>query len=451
MDITALILAAGKGTRMKSKLPKVLHKVSGKIMLQHVLDAASAAGAARKIVVVGHEAPLVEEAVGCQAEIALQAEQKGTGHAVMQAEPFLKNFKGTALILCGDTPLLNGGELKKFCKAHKKSGACASVLTTEMENPTGYGRIVRSKEGFIKAIVEEKDATAEEKRIREINTGIYCVECPRLFEVLKEITNDNAQGEYYLTDIFAKIKGVRAVLTEDAEMVMGINSRKQLAEAESAMRTRILDALMESGVTIMDPASTFIESTVKIERDVTIYPYTWLEGATEIGEDSEIGPNVRLTNVKVGRAAKLQFLYGHDCAVKDFVTAGPYVHLRPGTVIKDSVKIGNFVEVKNSTVGRGTKLPHLSYIGDTDMGENVNIGCGSIMVNYDGKKKHRTKIEDNAFIGCNSNLVAPVTVKKGAYVAAGSTVTKEVPEDALAVARSRQKNFDGWAAKYRKK
>ncbi|MCD7975502.1 MAG: bifunctional UDP-N-acetylglucosamine diphosphorylase/glucosamine-1-phosphate N-acetyltransferase GlmU [Phascolarctobacterium sp.] len=451
MDVTALILAAGKGTRMKSKLPKVLHKVCGKPMLQHVLDAAEAAGAARKIVVVGHEAPLVEEAVGERAEIVLQAEQNGTGHAVMQAEGALKKFKGTVLILCGDTPLLSGKELKKFCEGHEKSGAEASVLTASMDDPTGYGRIICDSKGFLKAIVEEKDATEKEKKVREINTGIYCVSCQALFKSLKTITKNNVQGEYYLTDIFGKMEKVRAMETRDAQMIVGINSRKQLAEAESAMKTRILEKFMDDGVTIMDPASTFIESSVKIAPDTTIYPYTWLEGETEIGTGSEIGPSVRLSNVKVGEGAKLSFLYGHECTVGNCVTAGPYVHLRPDTVIGDDVKIGDFVEVKNSIVGKGSKLPHLSYIGDTDMGEDINIGCGTVVVNYDGKTKHRTVIGDGAFIGCNANLVAPVTVKNGAFVAAGSTITKEVPEEGLAVARARQKNIKGWAKKYRKK
>lgn len=453
VNLVAVILAAGKGTRMRSKYPKVLHKVGGKPMLQHVIDAATVAGCDEKVVIVGHEAELVEKMVGSQGKIALQAEQLGTGHAVMQTAEALKGFTGTALILCGDTPLLEGEELKKFCEAHKASGAAATVLTAVMDDPFGYGRIVRDEKGNVQAIVEQKDATEAQKAIKEINTGIYCMECPLMFDILATLTNDNAQGEYYLTDVLEKLnqagQKVGGVVTEDSDMVMGINSRKQLSVAEGVMRQRILDKLMDNGVTIMDPASTFIEGSVKIGRDTIIYPYTWLEGTTEIGEDCEIGPNARFTNVKIGNDNHLQFIYGHDCEVKNHVTAGPYVHLRPDTVISDGVKIGNYVEVKNSNVGEGTKLPHLTYIGDSDIGSGVNMGCGCITVNYDGKKKHRTIIGDNAFVGCNTNLVAPVTVQANTYIGAGSTITKEVPENALGIARAKQKNIEGWAEKYR--
>lgn len=452
-ELVAVILAAGKGTRMKSKLPKVLHKIGGKPMLQHVLDAADAAGAARKVVVVGHEAELVEAMVGEQAQMALQAEQLGTGHAVMQTEAVLKDFCGTVMLICGDTPLLEAAELKKFYEGHVASQAAATVLTAFMDDPAGYGRIIRDADGNVLGIVEEKDAVLEQKAIKEINTGIYCVEAPLLFEVLAILTCDNAQGEYYLTDVLAKLnamgKKVGGVATADSDMIMGINSRRQLAEAENIMRQRILNKLMDDGVTIMDPASTFIEKGVEIGQDTVIYPYTWLEGTTKIGEDCQIGPNVRLTNVRIGNTAELQFVYGHDCEVQDNVVIGPYVHLRPDTVIGDNVKIGNFVEVKNSHVGTGSKLPHLSYIGDSDIGSSVNIGCGCITVNYDGKKKHRTIIEDNAFVGCNSNMVAPVTIGAGAYIGAGSTITKDVPGDDLGIARAKQKNIEGWAAKYR--
>ncbi len=454
-NMVAIILAAGKGTRMRSKLPKVLHKVGGKAMLEHVLEAAAAAGAEEKLVVVGHGAEAVSRLVGDRGRTVLQEQQLGTGHAVLQTKAALADFRGTALILCGDTPLLDGAELARFCQVHKDSGNAATVLTTMMDDPTGYGRILRDEEGRVRAIVEEKDATAEEKKIREVNTGIYCLDCPLLFETLATLTCDNAQGEYYLTDVLAKLtaagKSVGGVVCPDSDMVLGINSRRQLAEAEALMRRRILYKLMDAGVTVMDPASTFIDADVSIGPDTVIYPYTWLESGSRIGEDCEIGPNVRLSNVQVGDGCHLQFLYGHDCRIGNNITAGPYVHLRPDTVLHDNVKIGNFVEVKNSSVGRGTKLPHLTYIGDSDIGSGVNMGCGCITVNYDGKNKHRTVIGDNAFIGCNTNLIAPVKVGDDCYVGAGSTITKEVPAAALGIARAKQQNIEGWAEKYRSK
>jgi len=452
MSMVAIILAAGKGTRMKSELPKVLHCVGGKPMVEHVVRAAKEAGADKEVVIIGHGAEAVRQELGTKVEFAVQEPQLGTGHAVMQAEDVLKTFHGTVLILCGDTPLLNGEELAKFVAQHKKSGASASVLTTYLENPFGYGRIIRDRNNNVHGIVEEKDATEIQRKIKEINTGIYCMECPEMFIILKRLSNNNAQGEYYLTDVLGKLKEagktVAAVVTEDSDMVLGINSRRQLAEAESVLRQRVLNKWMDAGVTIMDPASTFIEADVEIGNDTIIRPFTWLEGNTKIGKNCEIGPNSRLTNVEVGEGTHLQFIYAHDCKVGKDVTAGPFVHLRPDTEIGDKVKIGNFIEVKNSKVGVGSKLPHLSYIGDTDMGGGVNVGCGSIMVNYDGKQKHRTKIGNDVFIGCNSNLVAPVELGDGSFVAAGSTITKNVPKDGLGVARAKQTNIEGWAKKY---
>ena len=320
-NLTAVILAAGKGTRMKSKLPKVLHKVGGHPMLEHVMDAAEAAGCRDNVVVIGHGAELVRELVGSRARIALQAEQLGTGHAVLQAADTLKDFTGTVMILCGDTPLLEAEELKKFYAEHVKSGAAATVMSAMMEDPFGYGRILRDANGDVAGIVEQKDASEEQKLIKEINTGNYCVEAPLLFEVLRTLGNNNAQGEYYLTDVLAKLramgKKVGGVVTADSEMIMGVNSRRQLAEAESVMRRRILEKLMDEGVTVMDPTSTFIEKSVKIAPDTTIYPYTWLQGETVIGEDCEIGPNVRMENVKVADGCRCEFTHIHDCEVKN--------------------------------------------------------------------------------------------------------------------------------------
>lgn len=450
-DLLTVILAAGKGTRMKSALPKVLHTVGGKPMVQQVLNAANQAGSSRNIVVVGFGAEQVEKMIGSQAEFVVQEQQLGTGHAVRQAENLLKDFAGTVMILCGDTPLLEGETLARLYAEHRAAGAVATVLTARMPDPFGYGRVIRDAGGQVIKIVEQKDASPVELTVNEVNTGIYCFDRAALFAALAGIRCDNQQGEYYLTDVIAILAAqkakVWAVVAEDYQQTLGINSRLQMAEAEKILRRRKLNEVMESGVTIMDPDSTFIDAEVTIGTDTVIYPFTWLEGATSIGRGCSIGPSTRIQNTKIGDGVTLHFTYAHDCRVEDHVTVGPYVHLRPDTVLSEGVKVGNFVEVKNSQVGKNSKIPHLSYIGDTDMGARVNIGSGTITVNYDGKKKHRTTIEDEAFIGCNSNLVAPVTVGNGAYVAAGSTITKNVPPVGLGVARARQVNIDGWAGK----
>ena len=450
-DLTTVILAAGKGTRMKSSLPKVLHKAGGKAMLAHVLTAAKEAGARRNIVVVGFGGEAVEAALKGEAEFVTQAEQLGTGHAVLQAEPLLGGTQGTVLVLCGDTPLLTGKLLEKLVREHAAAGAKATVLTAVMPDATGYGRVLRSADGMVERIVEHKDATAEERAVREVNSGIYCFEAPDLFAALHEVGNDNAQGEYYLPDVLEilKKKGEKifAVAADDYEETLGVNSRAQLAASEKILRRRKNEALMADGVTLMDPDATYVDADVRVGRDTVLYPGTWLEGATVIGEGCEIGPSARFQDVKVGAHVTAHFCYAHECEIADGVTLGPYVHIRPATKLAAHVKIGNFVEVKNSVVGEGTKLPHLSYIGDADIGAGVNMGCGTITVNYDGKKKFRTEVGDNAFVGCNSNLVAPVRVGAGAYIGAGSTITKEVPEGDLAIARAHQKNITGWADK----
>ena len=318
--LTAVILAAGKGTRMKSKLPKVLHKVGGHPMLEHVMDTAEMAGCQDNVVIIGHGAELVRELAGKRARIALQAEQLGTGHAVLQAKEALKDFTGTVMILCGDTPLIEGDELKKLYDYHIQFGAAATVMTAMMVNPFGYGRILRNEKGDVTGIVEEKEATPEEKLIKEINTGNYCVEAPLLFDVLQSLGRKNEQSEYYLTNLLALLRArgekVAGLITPDSEMSMGVNSRRQLAEAENIMRRRILDKLMDDGVTIMDPASTFIEKSVKIAPDTVICPFTWLQGNTDIGTNCEIGPNVRLVNVIVEDGCKIQFSCAHDCKMK---------------------------------------------------------------------------------------------------------------------------------------
>jgi len=452
---TAVILAAGKGTRMKSALPKVLHKIGGKPMVQHVLDAATGAGAVSKIVVVGFGAAEVEQVLEGQADFVIQQEQLGTGHAVLQAVPKLASVNDTVMVLCGDTPLLTEQSLSKLLAAHREQLVQATVLTAVMPDAAGYGRIVRNAAGQVVKIVEQKDATPAERQISEVNTGIYCFEQQALLEALRQIDCDNAQGEYYLTDVIAILvshgKKVGAVSVSDYHETLGINSRSQLAAAEQIFRQRKLVELMDQGVTIMDPQSTFIDQQVVIGADTIIYPFTWIEGTTKIGENCKIGPSTRIQNSQIGNAVILHFSYAHDCVIDDGVQVGPYVQLRPDTHLLSGVKVGNFVEVKNSTIGEGSKVPHLSYIGDTDMGQRVNIGSGTITVNYDGVLKHRTTIEDDVFIGCNTNLVAPVIVSQGAYVAAGSTITKNVPARALGVARARQNNLAGWVDKNKNK
>lgn len=450
-ETVAVILAAGKGTRMKSALPKVLHAVGGKSMLRHVMTAAEQAGAKRMLVVVGFGGDKVQAEIGAAAEFVLQAEQLGTGHAMMQVQPVLAGFSGTILLLCGDTPLLTGQALLDLVAAHQQSGAAATVLTAKPADATGYGRILRDESGQVLGIVEQKDATAEQKQIGEINTGIYCFEAAPLFAALAGLTCNNAQQEYYLTDVLAILaqagQRVGAVEVADFQETLGINSRLQLAEAEKILRQRKLVELMDSGVTVMDPASTFVDASVSVGEDTVLYPFTWLEGETTIGRDCRIGPNSRISDSQLGDAVTLHFSYAHECKIAGGVSVGPYVHLRPDTELSAGVKVGNFVEIKNSRVGVGSKLPHLSYIGDADIGSGVNIGCGTITVNYDGKKKHRTVVGDTAFVGCNSNLVAPVSVGAGSYIAAGSTITKDVPDGALGVGRARQSNIAGWVEK----
>lgn len=447
-DIIALILAAGKGTRMKSSMPKVLHKVGGVPMVEQVLRAVKAAGTQRQVVVVGFGGEAVQEYLGDRAETVVQEQQLGTGHAVMQAEPLLSGLSGTLLVTCGDTPLVTEHTFRSLLAHHEATQAAATVLTAVMPDPTGYGRVIRNEKGQVVKIVEQKDGSPEELAVREVNAGIYCFDMELLWQMLHNVTNNNAQGEYYLTDIIGMLvdagKVVSAFAAPDYKETLGVNSRLQMAEAEQVLRRRKLEQLMTDGVTVIDPNNTYVDTTVSVGRDTVLYPGTILEGSTVIGENCQVGPYVRMTNVVMGSGDHLQFTYAHDCEIKNGCEIGPFVHFRPNTVIGNDVKVGNYMEVKNSTVGDGTKLPHLSYIGDSDVGCGVNIGCGTITVNYDGKEKHRTTICDHAFVGCNSNLVSPVTVGEYAYVGAGSTITKNVPPKSLSVARAKQRNIEGW-------
>ncbi len=447
-EFVAIVLAAGLGTRMKSRIPKVIHEICGRPMVSYVLDAVEAAGATRVIVVVGHGADLVKQAVGSRGECVLQAEQLGTGHAVMKAESVLGNYDGTVAVVAGDAAFLSGDDLAALVDGHQESGAAATVLSAVLDDPTGYGRIIRGAQGEIVKIVEEKDASPEEAAITEVNSSIYCFSARTLFDALRDVAPDNAQGEYYLTDVIGIMIGkglrVRVVRARDPLSARGINTRVQLAEAERIFRDRVRERLMLSGVTLIDPPSTFIDADVTVGRDTVILPFTFLQGKTAIGEGCTIGPFVRMVDTQVADGVSVSNAVIVESTIGPGATVGPYSFLRPGTVLEERAKVGTFVEVKKSTIGKGSKVPHQTYLGDATVGEGVNIGAGTITCNYDGWQKHPTIIEDGVFIGSNSNLVAPVKIGRGAYVAAGSTITRDVPEGALGIARGLQKEIPGW-------
>jgi bifunctional UDP-N-acetylglucosamine pyrophosphorylase/glucosamine-1-phosphate N-acetyltransferase len=408
----AIVLAAGQGTRMKSKLYKVLHPVMGRPMVQHVVDQLKKLELEETITIVGFGAEKVKDQLGNDSKFVIQEEQLGTGHAVLQAEQLLSNKEGTTVVVCGDTPLLTNETLEALLNHHDIEGAKASVLTAKAPNPAGYGRIIRNKEGQVAKIVEQKDASKDELAVAEINTGTYCFDNKALFQSLKQVSNKNAQGEYYLPDVI-----------------------------------EILKKQGDKGVTIIDPDHTYISPSVEIEQDVTIYPGSTLIGETKVKAGSIIGPNSEIINCSIGTDTVIRQSVATDSNIGDRVQIGPFAHIRPQTSVGNEAKVGNFVEIKKASIGDKSKVSHLSYIGDANVGSNVNVGCGTITVNYDGTNKHVTSIKDDAFIGCNSNLVAPVTIGKGAYVAAGSTITEDVPDEALSIARSRQTNKEEYAKK----
>lgn len=451
----AVILAAGQGTRMKSEKHKVLHSVCGKAIIDHILDALTRIGVDETIVIVGHHAEQVRSHVGERARFVEQKELLGTAHAVMQTASLLKGREGTTLILYGDHPLYRAETFSRLVERHRRLGAAATLLTAVLPDPTGYGRVIRGEGDEVFRIVEHKDASSEELKVREVFTGTVCFDNLRLFDALSRVKNDNNQGEYYLPDVIPILREqgdrIAAEIVGDYEEAMGVNNRVQLAEAEAAMNRRLLKEHMLNGVTIIDPANTYIEADVVIGRDTVIYPGSYLKGRTVVGERCTIGPQADLTDVTVGDGATLRYSVLQECAVEERSQVGPFAYIRPGSRLETGTKVGCFVDIKNARLGRGSKVSHLGYVGDADVGEGVNIGCGAVTVNYDGVKKHRTLIGDGAFIGCNVNLVAPVTVEKGAYVAAGSTVTDDVPEDALAIARERQVNKPGYAKRLIKK
>ncbi|WP_100405933.1 bifunctional UDP-N-acetylglucosamine diphosphorylase/glucosamine-1-phosphate N-acetyltransferase GlmU [Bacillus solitudinis] len=447
----AVILAAGQGTRMKSKLYKVLHPVCGKPMVQHVVDQVTELGFDEIVTIVGYGAEIVREQLGKKVAYAVQEKQLGTGHAVMQAEDVLGIKEGTTVVLCGDTPLITAKTIENLLKHHESQVAKATVLTAYAENPTGYGRMVRNQDGLVERIVEQKDASEKEQEINEINTGTYCFDNKALFESLKHVGNKNSQGEYYLPDVIEILQKsgetIAAYQTEDFGETLGVNDRVALSEAEAIMKKRINEMWMRNGVTIIDPQQTYISTEAMIGQDTVIYPGTVISGSTEIGTECIIGPNSEIKDSQIGDSTTIKQSVVYDSYIGANVAIGPFAHIRPQSKINDEVRIGNFVEIKKSTLGKGSKASHLSYIGDSDIGSEVNFSCGAVTVNYDGKNKFLTKIEDGAFIGCNSNLIAPVTIGKNALIAAGSTITDDVPSEALSIARARQTNKEEYVKK----
>jgi bifunctional UDP-N-acetylglucosamine pyrophosphorylase/glucosamine-1-phosphate N-acetyltransferase len=452
-----VILAAGKGTRMKSALPKVLHRVAGLSLIEHVLANAAALNPASTVIVVGHQAEAVKAALAHRDGLgfAVQQPQLGTGHALLQAEPFLAGRTGTVVLLSGDVPLLRKGTLEALVRHHRERGAAATVLTAHVGAPDGYGRIVRDQ-GQVTAIVEHRDATPRQRAIDEINSGIYAFDLAPLFDALRRIGSANAQGEYYLPDLIAiygrEGRGVEAVAAPDAREILGVNSRKELAEVSALLRDRRNDELMEAGVTMVDPATTWVGPDVAVGEDTILHPNVFLEGATRIGARCEIHAGVRIVNSTLGDGVVISnYCVLRESTVDAGAQIGPFAQLRPLSHVEEGAHVGNFVELKKTRLGKGSKANHLAYLGDATIGEKVNVGAGTITCNYDGVAKHPTVIEDGAFIGSDSQLIAPVRVGKGAYVAAGSSVTDDVPADALAIARTRQVNKPGWARDRKRK
>ncbi len=449
----AVILAAGEGTRMKSSLPKVMHGLCGRPMLWHILRAAEEA-ASDPILVVGRGSEQIKDYFGDHYTYVVQEHRMGTGHALQQALPFLPR-EGELLVLCGDTPLFEGETLEKIIRFHREKAAAATVVTTGMDNPSGYGRIIRDNLGRVEGIVEELHATAQQKAIKEINTGSYCIDLKPLHQYLPALPINPIKGEYYLTDLIPILVkeglGVEGYMLEDGQQAMGINDRAQLARAAALLRVRINNQLMQSGVTLIDPATTYIDVDVDIQPDTVIYPQSILEGKTRVGEGCLLGPGVHFVDSEIGCGVVCRQSVVMESRIGDQAQVGPYAYLRPGSVIEAEVRIGDFVEIKNSTIGRGSKVPHLSYVGDAVLESGVNMGAGSIVVNYDGRKKHRTHIGQDAFIGCNSNLVAPIHIGQGAFIAAGSTITRDVPSGTLALSRPQQEFKKGLARRFLKK
>ena len=462
-----IVLAAGEGTRMKSRTSKVLHELCGRTMLGHVLAAARALDPRRLVVVVGHRREQViahlEEGAGApgaspRPEPVVQERQGGTGHAVRMAlegawGAEADALKGTVVVTNGDHPLLRGETLADLVRVHQDEGNAVTVLTTQMPDPTGYGRVLRAEDGSVAAIVEHKDATEAQRAVREINVGMYAFDGALLAGALKRITTDNAKGEEYLTDVVEILRGdghrAGAHLVPDWVETQGVNDRVQLAQARRQLNDRILQAHMRAGVTIIDPASTWIDVDVTLERDAVVHPNTQLHGRTHVEEGAEVGPGSTLTDTRVGADARVVNSVCTGAEIGPEATVGPFAYLRPGTRLARGVKIGAYVETKNAEVGEGSKVPHLTYVGDAEIGTGSNIGAACVFVNYDGVAKHRSKVGDHVRVGSDTMIVAPVTIGDGAYTAAGSVIVQDVPPGAMAVARGRQRNIEGWVERKR--
>jgi bifunctional UDP-N-acetylglucosamine pyrophosphorylase/glucosamine-1-phosphate N-acetyltransferase len=449
-EVHVVILAAGQGTRMKSRVPKVLHRVAGRTLIDHVLEAAKSIDPATFTLVVGHGADTVRQALAAWPNLSfvLQQPQLGTAHALQQVEPVLSGKTGTLVLLSGDVPLLSPRTLGQLVDTHRGAAAAATVVTATVDRPYGYGRVVRTK-GRIARIVEERDASPAQRRINEINSGIYAFDLAPLFEALRAIASRNAQGEFYLTDLIAiyrrRTLRVETLIVDNAQEILGINSRTELAEVGRIVRQTKNEELMAAGVTLVDPATTYVDPGVNVGPDTVIHPGVVLEGHTRVGSACEIQANVRIVDSEIGdRVTINNFCLIVGARVADGAAVGPFAHLRPDTVIGEGAKVGNFVELKKTSLGPGSKANHLSYLGDATIGANVNIGAGTITCNYDGERKQQTVIEDGAFIGSDTQLVAPITVGPGAYVGTGTTVREDVPAGALAVSAGKQRNIEGW-------
>ena len=453
MSVSVIVLAAGKGTRMNSELPKVLHKVLGKSLLSHALDTLSFSD--NKLVVVGHEADLVIDSLPPSIKNILQKDQLGTGHAVstvINSEVFKKSKSDFTLVVPGDVPGINDGDIELLINKVKTASSPVGFLTALVEDPFGYGRIVKNNEEI--KIVEEKDCSEDEKAINEINSGIYCFKTEFLIENIDSLNTENAQGEFYLTDLIGIANNQKqdiVIVQVDEDSIKGINSMSQLNEVEDIMQKKLIEGFMEQGVYFQDPTSTYIDADVTISSGTKVLANTHLTGSTSIDENCTIGPNAQINDSSIGKNSKVVNSVVDQSTIHENGNIGPFAHIRPGSELGEGVKVGSFAETKKSKIGKGSKVPHLAYVGDAELGENVNFSAGAITVNYDGQEKHKTEIKDGAFIGSDVMLVAPVTIGEESMIGAGSVITKDVPSKALGIERNNQKNVEGYVDRKNKK